>query len=265
MKCTNEETGQLISLYEFGQISEEQKKLFETHLLECDACFQNFHNLSPVVERMRENPEFFRSALEESEQLSFLGGIKNWLSKAVSSGGEYLVPVPAWGKAAVPAGIVIAVLLLFIMQPSMPLSDLARIEPVPYRALQLKGTMGATEAEQLFEEGMEFYVERKYEQAVEKLSLAVEKNPENLSFQFYTGLIYLLLKKEDEAIGHFERVIELGGNSLQEKAHWYLGNAYLLKEDGQKALNEFEKVVEMVGDYEWEARDLLDKIHSMMK
>jgi tetratricopeptide (TPR) repeat protein len=121
------------------------------------------------------------------------------------------------------------------------------------------------EAVRLFEKGMQFYVEKRYAQAVEKLPLAAEKEPDTLSFQFYLGLSYLLAEKTDEAIDHFEMTIELGGNFLLEKAHWYLGNAYLLKENGERVLKEFREVVEMEGDYEWEAREVIAGIEKMKR
>lgn len=260
MKCTNKDIGQLITLYEFGQLSEEEKKLFEMHLLECDHCFHSLHNLSPVVERMLENPELFVSAIQEPERASTFEVVKNWLEKTLAGGRDVLERLPLWGKVALPAGVAVAILLI-ILQPSRQLSDLARIEPIPYRALQIRGSIEGSE--RLFEEGMQFYVEQKYDQAAAKLALAVEKQPDNVSFQFYLGLSYLLAEKSGEAIEHLEKVIELGGNSLLEKAHWYLGNAYLLKGDGEKAMQAFEKVVEMQRDYEWEAREMMGKIEKL--
>ncbi len=262
MRCINEEIGHLLSLYEFGQLTEEKKKLFEDHLLECDFCFRSLHDLSPAVEEMRDHPETYLPALQE--QPSIFETVKQGLAKVVVRGREAFEYLPAWGKVALPLGA-IAVLLLMILQPSEQLSDLARIEPVPYRALQIKGGLGASEAERLFEEGMESYSVKQYDRAAEKLALAVEKSPDNVSFQFYLGLSYLLADKTDLAIQHFEKTIELGGNSLLEKAHWYLGNAYLLKGNGERALVEFRKVVEMEGDYEWEAREIIAEIEDKIK
>jgi len=47
---------------------------------------------------------------------------------------------------------------------------------------------------------------------------------------------------------------------LYEQCYWYLGNAYFLKNDVKKAIEMFEKVVAMEGDFEWEAREMVEKI-----
>lgn len=260
MKCINESIGHLISLYEFGQLSEEQKALFEAHLLECNFCFRNLHELSPAIEEMQEDPDFFLPAVKEAKKQTALEIFRNWLPKPALSGLE-IIKRPAWGFGAL-GGLVFAVLVFILLLPPDQLSDLARIEPVPYIPTQ---TRGGGDTEQVFEDGMEFYVKEEYARAAEKLTLAVAKEPDNVSFRFYLGLSYLLALKIDQAIQHFEKVIELGGNSLLEKAHWYLAQAYLLKENEDRALQEFEKVVEMEGDYEWEAREMMEEIIARLK
>lgn len=260
MKCTDESKAHLINLYEFGQLSEGQKALFEAHLLECSFCFRSLYELSPAVEELQQDPDFFLPAVKEAKKRTALEIFRNWLPKPALSGLE-IFKRPAWGLSAL-GGLVFAVLVFILLLPPDQLSDLARIEPVLYIPGQ---TRGIGEAEQVFKDGMQFYVKEEYARAAEKLSLSATKEPDNISFRFYLGLSYLMAEKTDDAIEHFEKVVELGRNSLLEKAHWYLANTYLLKEHGDHALQEFQKVVEMEGNYEWEAREIVEEITKIKK
>lgn len=159
--------------------------------------------------------------------------------KLVSSSWELVVPVPKVVRIGLPSAMVVLVAILLFLTPSEEYSDLARIEIVPYIPISVKG---ATETETSFDEGMSFYNEGKYSEAIEKLESVLEKKPGRVNTRLYLGLCYLLNNNVDKAIEHLTRAIELGGNSLLEICHWYLGNAYLLKEDGEKALEEFKKV-----------------------
>ena len=62
---------------------------------------------------------------------------------------------------------------------------------------------------------------------------------------------------------YLKKVIHFGEDFLYEKCYWYLGNAYLLRNDRKKALEMFEKVIAMEGDYEWEAREMIQEIEKI--
>lgn len=268
MTCTAPEIGKLITLYEFDQLSDNDKRKFEAHLLSCDYCFQSLYALSPVVERMREDPERFLPAVEEREPAAPVWvwvKLKNKIVGVISDGWEAIGRIPFPVRIAIPATATAIVLLLFLLRPAAQLSDFAHIEPVPYRSLQVKSGAAISDAERLFEEGMRSYVQKDYSNAIAKLALAVRQDSTNASFHFYLGLCYLLSESIDPAIAHFQRAIALGGNSVLEKAYWYLGNAWLLKGERVRALEAFRRVLEMEGDYEWEAEEMIGKIEKLSR
>jgi hypothetical protein len=47
-------------------LSGDEKKRFEAHLLECDACFQEIYEFSPVVATIDKNMKRFRNATKKS-------------------------------------------------------------------------------------------------------------------------------------------------------------------------------------------------------
>jgi len=53
MRCTDEQTGQLIGSYELGLLSEQERKAFEGHVLKCDHCFQDLYRAAPLVSAMK--------------------------------------------------------------------------------------------------------------------------------------------------------------------------------------------------------------------
>jgi len=64
MPCTDPTTGQLIGSYELGLLSDEERKRFESHALECDDCFQDLYRAAPLIAKMKpERPARRRLAL----------------------------------------------------------------------------------------------------------------------------------------------------------------------------------------------------------
>jgi hypothetical protein len=55
MSCADKNIGELIGSYELGLLSDEEKRQFENHLLECEYCFQNLLDAAPITDLIREN------------------------------------------------------------------------------------------------------------------------------------------------------------------------------------------------------------------
>jgi hypothetical protein len=183
----------------------------------------------------------------------------NWQNFAEGFG-TLVKPIPIPARLTI-VGVAAAIILMLLLIPSeKKYSHLARIEPLYYQSIEVRGEESLSESERLFQQGMAFYQQEDYQSAINKLLLVIKRQPEDASANFYVGLCYLLTKKTDRAIFYMQKVIELNGEFLFEKCYWYLGNAYLLKNDRKKALEMFEKVVAMEGDFEWEAREMIENI-----
>jgi len=183
----------------------------------------------------------------------------NW--QGITEGlGALVKPIPIPARLTIVGVAATITLMLFIIPAGKKYSHLARVEPLYYQPIESRGEVSLSEAERLFQQGMAFYQQGDYRSAINKLLLVIKQQPDNVNANFYLGLCYLLIKKPDRAIFHLQKVIELNAKFLYEKCYWYLGNAYLLKNDRKKALEMFDKVVAMEGDYEWEAREMIDDI-----
>ncbi|MDW7680862.1 MAG: tetratricopeptide repeat protein [bacterium] len=166
-------------------------------------------------------------------------------------------------KISIPALMAIIILIFLLSPPSNQLAELAQIEPVYYRPIEIRAEAILSPSDRLFEQAMAHYSQQDYNGAIKLLSRLLAIDPSDVNVNFYLGLCYLLEHKPNQAIPHFNKVIELEGDFLLEKTYWYLGNAYLLKADAPEAIAAFEKVVEFAGDYEGEAREMIVKINNL--
>jgi len=69
-QCVNEEFGKLISQYELGCLSDEERDRFEEHLMECDFCLQELEQMRPIMYTLRRNRAEILEALHQ-EGISF--------------------------------------------------------------------------------------------------------------------------------------------------------------------------------------------------
>ncbi len=237
------------------------------HINKCDYCMRKTGLFS---KHLGLQSEFFKKLEKEEKIIDKKSSFKNILKKITTTFdnildrfGKILAPIPTPIKLAIPSVLVIVVLIYVFFPLSEKHSEFAKlavIEPIYYQPIEIRGGITISEAERIFNEGMIFYQQKKYQQAIKKLSLATQLQPEDVNGHFYLGICYLLTKKADQAIFHLKQVIELKGTFLFEKCFWYLGNAYLLQENGKQALEMFQKVVELEGDYEWEAGEMMNEI-----
>ena len=57
--CAREDLHRLLTRYEFGAITAEEKVAFERHVLECDACFEDLERGAAAVRALRGDPALF--------------------------------------------------------------------------------------------------------------------------------------------------------------------------------------------------------------
>ncbi len=258
MTCVNPKIGNLLARYELKLLSPAEKSAFELHLLQCDFCYQEYDSFSSVIAVMSEE----RAALKEAlTQESGARPLTIWDSlRALAQRPNGLPSVrPAWGLAAA----AVLLLLFFIWLPLPPsYRDLAVVAPAEYQPFEilLRGGPAAQNWKMLFDEGMAFYSEGKYSEAVAKLSQSRVLNPNDAGVQFYLGVSFLLTELPDSAVVYLQNVLVSGDSNFVEAAHWFLGNTYLLKEDPRRAAEHFEQVLTFDGQYKDQASELLQRI-----
>jgi len=141
--CTNPELGNLIALYEFEKLSQEDRDLFEEHLLECDACYQDLYEFSPAVETIKENIKAFRRAVAQersilqrlSEKLAIISQAARQLFW------EPLQDLPKFLRPAIPV-LVTAMVVFLIVQ-------IAKVDKEPANIAIDKPTVQQSEGQRI--------------------------------------------------------------------------------------------------------------------
>src|SRR5262249_46883399 len=121
MNCTDPKIGRLLEAYEFGLLSEAERRQFDEHLLDCDYCAQDVFQTMPVVEALENNRDRFKTTLQAEPEKKY-----SWLDKFLA----YPLPIKALVYSCL--AILIAAGLVFwnAQRPAPPPEDL---QPGSYR------------------------------------------------------------------------------------------------------------------------------------
>jgi tetratricopeptide (TPR) repeat protein len=266
MKCINPDMKKLVNLYQFDLLPAEDKIKVEAHLLECESCFQELYRLSPALEVLEKAPDRFLDAVQSGEP--FIARLARFFNTTLIQ-----AVINWWQKPAarilIPAAITALLLIIFTLPTSRNYSDLAVLEKAPYQALKFKGDVEFTEAQQLFTQAMTLYNDDDYDQAIQKLSLYVQQEPENIYGHFYLAVCFLLRENHESGIRHLEKALSLSRQAdnqvFMEKCYWYLGNAYLVLEKEEEALFAFRNAEKLQGTFVEKAVAQIKKIEDLNK
>jgi len=258
MKCTNPKIGEMLWQYQFDLLSPEDRKRFETHTLQCDYCFSEAYSLSPVIERIKENPRPFLKVLAEPAPPGF------W-KRLVAAAQKLFAPVrdlPLGWQVALGSLATASIILLMFMLLRAPanLADLAQIEPYPFTAMTTMGPAEQTLAERQFYIGMEAYNKGDYDRALPHLKTAAMLDSTDAEFQFFLGVTYLLAGDATAALTPLKSAFALDPSRFEARARWYLANAYLLLEDKKKAMDELHTVMRFGKEFEKKAKQIAREI-----
>jgi len=268
--CIDPQVGELITQYELGQLSDEERDRFEEHLMDCDFCRRELEEMLPTISAMRRYKTAIIQGLHD-EGISFeslrerlLGLHHTEQVKRASLGylwQKVLHGFRRFGKPRifVPAAVVVTASLLFVAllhHPENPYLPYLSFEKLPYRPQKLRGEM-ATEAERLFHEGMNNYLKNNYKSAIGNLKNAIEKDPDNGSWWLYLGVCYYLDHQGKQAIEALTGADTMTQHSLKIRSRWYLAQAYLLQGDTDRAIPLLEWIMGQRREYAAQAGSLL--------
>ena len=102
-------------------------------------------------------------------------------------------------------------------------------------------------AQKKFDEGMADFVDHNYGKCIERLSQAIELDPQFSLAIKSRGAAYLRSDQAEAAIADFNAVIELDPDNA--RAYHLRGLAFEKTGDHEKAMNDFNKALEIKSDY----------------
>lgn len=94
-----------------------------------------------------------------------------------------------------------------------------------------------------YAEGINFFQQGRYKNAIESFKKSIEKFPDNVDIQYNLGLSYLRNGNIDEAINQFNKAIELNPEVIE--FYLALGECYFKKGEREKALETFSRAMEI--------------------
>lgn len=254
LTCVDPALGALIGRYEFGALSEEERRTFEAHLLTCDACFGELERGSVVVEEMRARSSFYAALLRRRR--SRITPARRVLEAVWRAIGPPLL------RPWVAAPLVIAILAVGIVGLHSLIGPLryARLATFPVEVaetdiLRSPETRGAVS--ELIQTGAAYFNLHRYDEAERCLEGALQHQPDNVEASYLLGLSIVLQRRTKEAIPILERAFRLARSTPQrQEAAWALANAYLKAGHLGQAQTTLDALALEEGQYAVLAREL---------
>lgn len=103
------------------------------------------------------------------------------------------------------------------------------------------------EAERAYREGLEFFDQEKYDQAVERFTHCIELDSKNYKYYYERGWAYKRQENYTQAIADFNQAVQL--KSDYDTAYDGRGKTYLDLEDYEAAIRDLTKAIELDPDY----------------
>jgi len=103
-KCTDKRFRDMIHAYELHMLTEDERREFELHLLDCDSCMEEVKQFGETVREMRRSAEVRDSVREMAE-----------IKSAEKSG--FLHRLGDWKTIAPPALVMVAIILVLVLKP----------------------------------------------------------------------------------------------------------------------------------------------------
>lgn len=104
----------------------------------------------------------------------------------------------------------------------------------------LETNMGETD-QYAFDDAMVDYKHGKYDRAIEKWNLQLEKKPENDTLNYFLGVSNLANKDETKAIEFLETTVKNTESTFLNEAYFYLGLSYLKQDKTDLAIEVLQK------------------------
>jgi hypothetical protein len=274
-KCTNEQIGQLIGLYEFGALDNPESNAFLDHLIECEYCYDQFFVMQSIAEAFRAH----REAAQRGVMTRNLVAVQGALSRAAPPPFWLRKPVLAAASVVVAIGAGLVALYVnrqwlgpaLVKEPSaaISISEVAQSPPSPWLDLKIPKPAYVPPSNSRvyrslttpFERAMAAYQENNFMDAAEQLEAASQMGLKNAAeVQFYLGVSLLLAGHSSDAIEPLKQAVELNVGERRQSSHYYLALAYLKTNQPGQALVELDVVMKINGNHRIEAEELKQRV-----
>jgi len=239
----------LISKYLAGELDALTASRFEEELKN-DPILQKELELYEEVDEALQDKE----VMELRKTLEFLNSLDNFVEENISKPRARRIKLVALAAS-------VAIVLGFTAF-SLVRTNKQRVFDKYYQAYDLTTVTrsDAGENSRTLRIALEKYYNKDYGEAVALFEQVLEKDPDQMATQLYSGISYFEIAEYQKAGKSFSRVIEHNDNLYIEQAKWYLGFCYLKSEEKEKAFKQFTEIAQSNSYYSEKAKALIKKL-----
>jgi TolA-binding protein len=258
MDCKRVTAEDVAEHYLFGRLADADRDAFESHVFECDRCFDDLRTLQAVQAELQSMPP--TAALAAARR----GWFPVWVAAAAAVALAAALGLWAFGDASTRIGDRTGQEASSAGRSQPAASDrpdavaarvaeLTRVEPPPYIPLTVRS---ADDWRARFDAAMAAYAMGRYAEAAEGLEIVASRQPAAANVRFFLGISYLMLDRTDDAVGALRRCVDIGDPAYADDAQFFLAKAWLRKGNREAATSALDVVSRSNGPRAPEARNL---------
>ncbi len=265
LKCTDRETGQLLTRYELGALEEPLRQRFVAHLVECAFCHEEVYSMAPFMGALRQH----REAVLRGEIPAATESIR--ATGPLPRPHRYWQQKPALAAATLVVAVALGVSAYFVSRwqaggggwghesASIEWRGV-RVSKAEFVAGTGRPVLRGPETASLFDSGMDAYQQNDFATAAERLEVVSRLEPEDQPAHFYWGVALLMGGKNREAVLVLRQTIRISSGSKIDAVRYYLAVACLIDNRVEEARSEIDAVIEIGGEHMRAAQELKSRL-----
>src|SRR5712691_9263111 len=257
MDCKRVAAEDVAEHYLLGRLADADRDAFESHVFECDRCFDDLRTLQAVRTELQSIPPTAAAAaarrgrfpvwMTAAAAVALAAGLGLWaFGTARTRTGDRTGQDAASARRSPPAAADRDAI-------SARVAELTRVEPPPFIPLTVRSADGWRAR---FDDAMAAYAIGRYAEAAEGLEIVASRQPSAATVQFFLGVSYLMLDRTDDAVGALRRCVDMGDPAYADDAQFFLAKAWLRKGNREAAASALGVVSRSNGPRAPEARNL---------
>ena len=254
MKTHEEQKLNRVDRYLHGDMSAEEKIVFERHLKEDP-------ELAELLELQRE----LSDVLLDRDAQEFAGVLENVYDTYAKNRKKNLWRRPVFRATGIAATVLVLLVSGYLIKEragKLPLNRAIVAKyyrpydvPVNYRSPE--GTLDAT-----FRKAVEQYNNKKYDEAISLFEQVLKEDTTRMDANLMNGLSNFEVHQYNKADSSFNKIIKNRDNLYLQQAQWYLGFCFLMTNKNDKAVALYKKIIKQQGYYSKKAEKILRMLES---
>jgi len=239
-----------IHRYLMGEMDAQSEKEFERKLNEDDELKKEYELQKEIKSAVQED-----DIMELREQLEDLGHSEKSKRKIHLNRSDILSIA-----ASITLFIGVGLLMLFHNQRTYP-DDLYASYFEPYPNIYSQRSVGGNSSPgETKKKAFLAYEQENWRESKSYFNELLEKNPDNVEYTFYLGVLNLKLDNPDKAIEQFQTILQKNDPLFKGQTTWYIALGYLRKSNIDKSAYFLNKIIREDMANKGKASELIKKL-----